>query len=109
MNAMEVLEAFDMSKGTKEGLKGFKNWLDGIDLLDKEKADRIRSAEPVRNHGLFSKAERVLTIAGWSEPARRDIEIFKLVDTDGLTPLLAVLNDLASSDPDSDGDNPASA
>ena len=66
--------------------------------LDKEKADRIRTAEPVRNHGLFSKAERVLTIAGWSEKARHDIEIFKLVDTDGLTPLLAVLNDLASAD-----------
>lgn len=77
--------------------------------LDKEKADRIRSAEPVRNHGLFSKAERVLTITGWSEPARRDIEIFKLVDTDGLTPLLAVLNNLASSEPGSDEDNPTSS
>ena len=44
----------------------------------------------------FSKAERVLTITGWSENATRDIEIFKLVDTDGLTPLLAVLNDLES-------------
>ncbi|MGI9410917.1 MAG: hypothetical protein ACR2OV_12640 [Hyphomicrobiaceae bacterium] len=62
--------------------------------LDKDKAERIRAAEPVRNHGLFSKAERVLTIAGWSENARRDIEVFKLVDTDGLTPLLAVLNNL---------------
>ena len=65
--------------------------------LDKEKADRIRTAEPVRNHGLFSKAEQVLTITGWSENARRDIEIFKLVDTDGLTPLLAVLNNLGTT------------
>ena len=64
--------------------------------LDKEKADSIRKAEPLRNHGLFSKAERVLTITGWSQNATRDIEIFKLVDTDGLTPLLAVLNDLES-------------
>ncbi|SFV32669.1 hypothetical protein [Hyphomicrobium facile] len=47
----------------------------------------------VRNHGLFSKAERALEIAGWSEKARSDIEIFKLVDTDGLTPLLMVLNE----------------
>jgi hypothetical protein len=47
----------------------------------------------VRNHGLFSKAERALEIAGWSEKARNDIEIFKLVDTDGLTPLLMVLNE----------------
>ncbi|KAB2912094.1 MAG: hypothetical protein F9K29_20505 [Hyphomicrobiaceae bacterium] len=47
----------------------------------------------IRNHGLFSKAERVLEIAKWSEKARRDIEIFKLVDTEGLTPLLMVLNE----------------
>ncbi len=47
----------------------------------------------VRNHGLFSKAERALQIAGWSEQARNDIEIFKLVDVDGLTPLLMVLNE----------------
>jgi hypothetical protein len=47
----------------------------------------------VRNHGLFSKAERALQIAGWSEAARNDIEIFRLVDTEGLTPLLMVLND----------------
>jgi hypothetical protein len=43
-------------------------------------------------YGLFSKAERALTIAGWSAPARRDIEVFRLVDTEGLTPLLMVLN-----------------
>jgi hypothetical protein len=47
----------------------------------------------IRNHGLFSKAERVLQIAGWSERARNDIEIFRLVDTEGLTPLLLVLNE----------------
>jgi hypothetical protein len=48
---------------------------------------------PIRNHGLFSKAERALEIAGWSEKARNDVEIFRLVDTEGLTPLLMVLND----------------
>jgi hypothetical protein len=47
---------------------------------------------PLRNHGLFSKAERALSMAGWSEQARRDIEVFRLVDTEGLTPLLLVLN-----------------
>lgn len=61
--------------------------------LDKEKADRIRTAEPVRNHGLFSKAERALKISGWSDAARRDLEIYRLVDTEGLTPLLMVLNE----------------
>jgi len=52
---------------------------------------------PLRNHGLFSKAERMLQIAGWSEPARRDVEVFPLVDTDGLTPLLMVLNEPGSA------------
>ena len=41
---------------------------------------------------LLSKAERALQIAGWGE-GRNDIEIFKLIDTEGLTPLLMVLND----------------
>jgi hypothetical protein len=52
-------------------------------------------SKPLRNHGLFSKAERALQIAGWSERARNDIEIFRLVDTEGLTPLLMVLNEPA--------------
>ena len=55
--------------------------------------DVVRAAKPLRNHGLFSKAERALQIAGWSERARNDIEIFRLVDTEGLTPLLMVLNE----------------
>jgi hypothetical protein len=52
-----------------------------------------RTDGPMRNHGLFSKAERALQIAGWSERARNDIEIFRLVDAEGLTPLLMVLNE----------------
>jgi hypothetical protein len=48
---------------------------------------------PIRNHGLFSKAERALEIAGWSERARSDIEVFRLVYAEGLTPLLMVLNE----------------
>jgi hypothetical protein len=56
-------------------------------------AEREHDARPIRNHGLFSKAERALEIAGWSERARKDIEIFRLVDAEGLTPLLMVLND----------------
>lgn len=65
--------------------------------LNQEKADRIRTAEPVRNHGLFSKAERMLEIAGWSDQAIRDIEIYRLVDIEGLTPLLDVLNEAPAS------------
>ena len=61
--------------------------------LDPAKAARQHNDRPIRNHGLFSKAERALEIAGWSERARRDIEIFRLVDAEGLTPLLMVLNE----------------
>jgi hypothetical protein len=61
--------------------------------LSGDDVKRYAEKRAVRNHGLFSKAERALQIAGWSESARNDIEIFKLVDTDGLTPLLMVLNE----------------
>ena len=47
---------------------------------------------PLRNHGLFSKAETALRVAEWDSQDVRDIEIFRLVDTEGLTPLLMVLN-----------------
>jgi hypothetical protein len=47
----------------------------------------------IRNHGLFSKAERALSIAGWSERAKSDVEVFRLADVEGLTPLLDVLTD----------------
>lgn len=56
-------------------------------------ASDAKDRKPMRNHGLFSKAERALQIAGWSEQARRDVEIFTLAETDGLTPLLMVLNE----------------
>lgn len=52
---------------------------------------------PVRNHGVLSKAERALDIAGWSEDAKHDIEVYRLVDVDGLTPLLSLLNDATLS------------
>ncbi len=58
-----------------------------------EEAKKYTDKSAVRNHGLFSKAERALQIAGWSEKARGDVEIFRIVDAEGLTPLLMVLND----------------
>jgi hypothetical protein len=74
-----------------------KKWLDKVGKTsgpDAETRDAaVRDAAPLRNHGLFSKAERALTIAGWSEQARRDVEVYRLVDTEGLTPILGVLND----------------
>ena len=50
------------------------------------------SEDQLRNHGLLSKAQRVLDIAGWSAIAQRDVEVFRLVDCEGLTPLLALFN-----------------
>jgi hypothetical protein len=50
-------------------------------------------SQRVRNHGLLSKAQRTLDIAKWSREAQSDVEIFRLVDEEGLTPLLAVLNE----------------
>ena len=47
----------------------------------------------MRNHGLLSKAQRALDIAGWSPASQRDVEIFRLADTEGLTPLLTLLNE----------------
>lgn len=80
-----------------------KTWLskigkaDGATLSEQDKA--FMQADPLRNHGLFSKAERALTIAGWSDQARRDVEIFPVVDVDGLTPLLMVLSEEGSDAP----------
>ena len=62
---------------------------------------------PIRNHGLLSKAERALDIAGWSPASKRDLEVFKLVDVDGLTPLLSLLNDATLDAPTAQ--TPASA
>ena len=54
---------------------------------------REEEKKRIRNHGLFSKAERALSIAGWSERAKSDVEVFRIVDVEGLTPLLDVLTD----------------
>ncbi len=69
-----------------------KKWAEEQGLTGEELKQYV-DKRAVRNHGLFSKAERALQIAGWSEKARSDIEIFKLVDSEGLTPLLMVLNE----------------
>ena len=55
--------------------------------------DQSPDVTPIRNHGLLSKAERTLDIAGWSAESKRDVELYRLVDTEGLTPLLSLLND----------------
>ena len=67
-----------------------------ITMTTDELCNKVRELEtrdPIRNHGIFSKAERALQFADWSEHARNDIEIFVIEATDGLTPLLMVLSD----------------
>ncbi len=57
-------------------------------------AEGERPARPgIRNHGLLSKSQRALDIAGWSKQAQRDVEIFRLTDVEGLTPLLTLLSE----------------
>lgn len=69
-----------------------QRWAAKHNLKSKE-AEAIKEQAPMRNHGLLSKAERALQIAGWSDRARNDIEIFRVVEEDGLTPLLMVLSE----------------
>ena len=59
----------------------------------KERVAIDGTKDRIRNHGLLSKAQRTLDIAGWSKAAQSDVELFRLVDTEGLTPLLSVLNE----------------
>ena len=68
-----------------------KAWLEAHGADAAEGDDLMKRKAPIRNHGLFSKAERALQIAGWSERARSDLEVFRLVETEGLTPLLMIL------------------
>ena len=77
----------------KSGLQihaaSWKHWvgtMTGVTVLPDEQSR-------LRNHGLLSKAQRVLDIAGWSTAAQRDFEVFRLVDCDGITPLLALFNE----------------
>ncbi len=66
---------------------------------DEERESRSTSGpdDHVQNHGIFSKGKRALAIAGWSDGAQKDIEVFRLVQTEGLTPLLTVLNEAVLS------------
>jgi hypothetical protein len=68
-----------------------------VDKKSRAGRDKVGKIKPIRNHGVLSKAQRALEIAGWSAQAQGDTEIFRLIDTGGLTPLLMVLNDDAKA------------
>ena len=88
---LERLKAEESATSTTDLSEIRKKWREEKGL-EPEHGGR-HSERPIRNHGLFSKAERALEFAGWSDKAREDIEIFRLVDAEGLTPLLMVLNE----------------
>ena len=54
--------------------------------------------DEVRNHGILSKARHALKDAGWSRSARKDAEIYILLDSrhDGLSAFLRTLNEAAN-------------
>jgi len=104
-----------LRQGELDKLKAEEKLGSGTDLTDVRKAwlkelkgrgipeeqlkdEALDKAMPLRNHGLFSKAERALAIAGWSEKARRDIEIFPLTSADALTLVLVALSEPLLSD-----------
>jgi hypothetical protein len=71
------------------GQLGWKEWVVAKAGMTGLSDDENR----LRYHGLLSKAQRLLEIAGWSDAARRDAEVYRLVDCDGLTPLLALFSE----------------
>lgn len=95
----------DLSRIRKDWIK--RKEKEGIDKTEQDSL--FEKAQPIRNHGLFSKAEAALTFAGWSERARRDIEIFPLEDIEGLTPILMVLADDGTIQAQEEADAKASA
>ena len=88
LDALEERHAQDRAKGRAEGARSpsWKAWLSPSRLAPLD-------GDHLRHHGLLSKARRALAIAGWSIPAQRDVEVFRLVDCEGLTPLLALFNE----------------
>jgi hypothetical protein len=89
---LDILKEEESHESTTDLTEIRLKWAKEHNFSDEE-TQKYVAKHPVRNHGLFSKAERALQIAGWSDKARSDLEIFRIVEIDGLTPLLMVLND----------------
>ena len=83
----------DKDDGVTGRVRDRPRMLDRLKAKPTDSGADVADAKGIRNHGLLSKAQRTLDIAGWSEAAQSDVEIFRLADTEGLTPLLSVLNE----------------
>lgn len=94
---LTIYEAqYQATGGVREETKAPRPWPLSILFRDAGEQTQPRSGG-MRNHGLFSKAERALAIAEWSRDAKSDVEIFRIMDVEGLTPLLDVLTDPPSA------------
>lgn len=93
---LDILKEEESHESTTDLTEIRLKWAKEHNFSDEE-TQKYVAKHPVRNHGLFSKAERALQIAGWSDKARSDLEIFRIVEVDGLTPLLMVLNDTSNA------------
>ena len=77
---------------SSQPISWWQRWFDATARVQPttDKKDRVAL---IRNHGLLSKAQRALDISGWSVTAQKDVEVFRLVDCEGLTPLLTLLSE----------------
>lgn len=82
LNLVRVLSSSELKKAQREE--------------ERESLSMVKKEEAIRNHGILSKSRRALEIAGWSQRAQMDLEVFRLVDTEGLTPILTVLNEASN-------------
>lgn len=89
---LDILKQEESYPSTTDLTEIRKKWAEEHQYSSEEKQAYVQR-QPIRNHGLFSKSERALQIAGWSAKARGDLEIFRVVEAEGLTPLLMVLSD----------------
>ncbi len=103
---LDRLKAEEVEQSTTDLTSVRKAWAKKHNIKN-EAVDELEKRDPIRNHGIFSKAERAMQFAGWSLHARNDVEIFVIEATDGLTPLLMVLSDFGA--PDASAPTPAKA
>ena len=75
----------------------------------KQKARTRLDGQEVDNIGLLAKAHRALEMAGWSTGASDDPEIFRLVDSNGLLPLLTILSERGEPGHADPGSGPGTA
>ncbi len=106
MHLIKVMDAKDLKKAGEEesraSLTDLNEFKEKFRKQEEKEGRNVRPLQPdemrrIRNHGLFSKAERALTFAGWSERAKSDVEVYRISDVEGLTPLLDVLTDPAAA------------